>query len=77
MDYCVKDYRQNYVNGKWVDGGDGERISVINPATGMPAYDITSMIAAPAFLRLAITGESTLPGVPAKVGTPLQVLDSR
>ena len=49
----MKDYWQNYIDGKWVDGGAG-RISVTNPATGQPlaehaladATDVDNAVAA-------------------------------
>jgi len=45
MDYSVKDYWQNYVNGKWVDGGDGGRITLINPATAQPLAQVAQATA--------------------------------
>jgi len=40
MEYSVKEYWQNYVNGKWVDGGDSGRITVMNPATAQPLAQV-------------------------------------
>lgn len=34
MDRTVKDYWQNFIAGDWVDGADGDRIVLVNPATG-------------------------------------------
>lgn len=45
MDYSVKDYWQNYVNGKWIDGGDGGRITVINPANAQPLAQVAQATA--------------------------------
>lgn len=50
----MKDYWRNYIGGKWVDGSDGGRINLLNPATGRPlsevaratAVDVDSAVAA-------------------------------
>mgnify|MGYP002641444844 CR=1 FL=1 len=52
MDYSVKDYWQNYVNGEWIDGGDGGRITVINPATAKPLAEVAQ--ATPADINSAV-----------------------
>ncbi|MDE0114151.1 MAG: aldehyde dehydrogenase family protein [Albidovulum sp.] len=36
----IKSYWQNYIGGRWVDGVKGGRISVENPASGMPLAKI-------------------------------------
>ncbi len=36
MNQIVKDYWQNYIGGAWSDGSKGERISLMDPATGEP-----------------------------------------
>ena len=53
MSVEVKSYWQNYIDGKWVDGGAG-RLTVDNPATGEPlaeqaiadAADVDAAVAA-------------------------------
>lgn len=45
MDYSVKDYWQNYVNGEWIDGGDGGRIITMNPATATPLAEVAQATA--------------------------------
>ena len=39
MNEQIQPYWQNYVNGKWIDGGAG-RLMVENPGTGMPLAEI-------------------------------------
>lgn len=54
MNAAMKDYWRNYIGGKWVDGSDGGRITLLNPATGRPlsqvaqatASDVDSAVAA-------------------------------
>ena len=41
----MQDYWQNYVNGKWIDGGAG-KLEVINPGTGERYGDIAMANAA-------------------------------
>lgn len=36
----MKDYWRNYIGGKWIDGSDGGRISLLNPATGLPLSEV-------------------------------------
>jgi aldehyde dehydrogenase (NAD+) len=36
----IKSYWKNYINGEWVDGSDGGRISVEDPAQGSPICEI-------------------------------------
>lgn len=36
----MKDYWRNYINGKWVDGSEGGRITLLNPATGRPLAEV-------------------------------------
>ncbi|SHM78991.1 betaine-aldehyde dehydrogenase [Roseovarius litoreus] len=52
MDYSVKEYWQNYVNGKWVDGGDGGRITVMNPATAQSLAQVAK--ATPSDINTAV-----------------------
>ena len=35
----MQEYWQNYINGRWVDGGSG-RLAVTNPATGEKLAEI-------------------------------------
>lgn len=54
MNRPMKDYWKNYIGGKWVDGSDGGRVTLLNPATGKPlaeaaratAADVDSAVAA-------------------------------
>ena len=36
----IRPYWQNYIDGAWVDGADGARITVSDPATGAPIAEI-------------------------------------
>lgn len=38
----VKPYWQNFINGRWVDAASGERIDVLNPATGEKLTEIAA-----------------------------------
>jgi aldehyde dehydrogenase (NAD+) len=40
MAHQIKDYWQNYIDGKWVDGDAGGRIEIENPATASKLCDI-------------------------------------
>ena len=42
----IRDYWQNYIDGKWVDGAAGGRIVVENPATGAALAEIAEATAA-------------------------------
>ena len=54
MSAVMKDYWKNHIGGKWVDGAEGGRITLLNPATGQPlteaaratAADVDSAVAA-------------------------------
>jgi acyl-CoA reductase-like NAD-dependent aldehyde dehydrogenase len=52
MDYSVQDYWQNYVNGKWIDGSESGRITVMNPATATPLAEVAQ--ATPADINAAV-----------------------
>ncbi len=36
----IRPYWQNFIGGKWVDGGDGTRIAVTDPATAEPIAEV-------------------------------------
>ncbi len=36
----IRPYWQNFIGGKWVDGGDGKRITVTDPATAEPIAEV-------------------------------------
>lgn len=40
MTHGIRPYWQNFIGGEWVDGGDGTRISVTDPATGQPIAEV-------------------------------------
>lgn len=42
----MRDYRQLYIDGAWVDAQDGNTVEIINPATERPVGQITLAIAA-------------------------------
>ena len=44
----MKDYWQNYIGGRWVDGSGGERITVMDPATDKPLTEAALATAADA-----------------------------
>ncbi|MCU9850082.1 aldehyde dehydrogenase family protein [Defluviimonas sp. WL0024] len=46
MSAAMKDYWRNYIGGKWVDGSDGGRILLLNPATGRPLSEVARATAA-------------------------------
>ena len=46
MSAAMKDYWRNYIGGKWVDGSDGGRITLLNPATGRPLSEVARATAA-------------------------------
>ena len=46
MSTPMKDYWRNYIGGKWVDGSDGGRITLLNPATGRPLAEVARATAA-------------------------------
>jgi acyl-CoA reductase-like NAD-dependent aldehyde dehydrogenase len=46
MNAAMKDYWKNYIGGKWVDGADGGRITLVNPASGKPLSTVARASAA-------------------------------
>lgn len=46
MSVPMKDYWRNYIGGKWVDGSEGGRIALLNPATGRPLSEVARATAA-------------------------------
>jgi aldehyde dehydrogenase (NAD+)/betaine-aldehyde dehydrogenase len=49
----IKDYWRNYIDGEWVDGQDGGRIGLENPATGAPLAEIAKAAAGDVDLAVA------------------------
>ncbi|MGE0652581.1 MAG: aldehyde dehydrogenase family protein [Alphaproteobacteria bacterium] len=46
MNAPMKDYWRNYIGGKWVDGSEGGRITLLDPATGRPLAKVARATAA-------------------------------
>ncbi|MDN3722635.1 aldehyde dehydrogenase family protein [Roseibium salinum] len=42
----IRPYWQNFIDGNWVDGADGSRITVSDPATGEPIAEVARALPA-------------------------------
>ncbi len=40
MNQSIKPYWKNFIGGEWVDGAEGDRIAILNPATGQQLAEI-------------------------------------
>jgi acyl-CoA reductase-like NAD-dependent aldehyde dehydrogenase len=45
MSVAIQDYWKNYIGGQWVDGSDGGKITLLNPATGKPLSTVAKATA--------------------------------